>query len=192
MAGGGRGHKSGYVINMAYYSRNIKPGIANLENKGAFNGFREPLLLESGIEQNAPVSPDKPAKLTKKKSSKRSEEEKAAHAEIWEAFEKHLGCKLTGRDAALEAKSIWELIDRVNNGNGWRKELMETVRRFLEYTKTPPKGMDYLKNCQPLPHILNSTRTWLRMMMKPVKEKAVTIDDVNADIGRLRKAGVIR
>jgi hypothetical protein len=113
------------------------------------------------------ASPDEPAKQ-KVEKPKRPDEERSAHAELWSVFETALGCKIAGKDATLEAKSIWELIDRKKDGNGGLTELKEIVKKFIEFTKEPPDGLEYLGKCLPLPHILNSTRTWLNVTAKEV------------------------
>jgi len=195
--GGGRGRKTEYGINLAYYATFDKPGAKSHAFEGAFSTSDLPLLM-SGPEPEKPTgavtpSPDAepPAKQVRKQSRKRSDEEQEAFDDTWKAFESAIGCKLTGKDAALEAKSIWEIIDRVNNGNGWRNDLKEIVERFLKTVKNPPHEFEYLRKCVPLPHLLNSSRTWLRFMARPAGEKTPTIDDTKAFFAELKKKGVI-
>jgi hypothetical protein len=133
------------------------------------HGFSNDLFLVSPpCPEEKTATPSPSVKASKLSKPKRSDEERAAHAEIWATFEKALGCKIAGKDAALEAKSIWELIDRKRDGNGGLAELKEIVYKFIEMRKSPPDGLEYLGKHPPLPHILNSTRTWLNVTTKEI------------------------
>ena len=197
--GGGRGKRNGYKINMEYFSRNNLPGKINLENKGTVHGFQKPLELGQGSEQKPISTPaalpsaSPPAVVLKKNNrKKRSKEETEMKDEIWLMFEDALGAKITGKSAALEAKSIWELIDMMNNGNGWKSDIKEMVSRFISYIKDPPEGFEYLRKCLPLPHILVSPRTWLKMTIKPPEEKKLpTLEETEKYMNDLIEEGFI-
>jgi DNA-binding Lrp family transcriptional regulator len=189
----GRGACNGYRINNA---RQILPGKNYPVNKGALHGSEEPLLFESPAPEQptsaATPPPDKPARVVKKQPNKRTEEEHEVHDELWNLFERALGVKITGKSAPLEAKSIWELIDYMNNGNGWRKEIKAVVERFIEYCKNPPEGFEYLAKCLPLPHILISPRTWMKFSVPVEETSEPTIEDTRAYVAALRESGVIK
>jgi hypothetical protein len=64
--GGGRGHKTEYGINMAYYAKLNKHGAESSAFAGAFHDSGMPLFLESPAPEQpraAEPPPDKPAKL---------------------------------------------------------------------------------------------------------------------------------
>lgn len=133
------------------------------------HGFSDDLFLTSPpCPEEKTATPSPTAKVLKLSKPKRSEEEWAAFHDLWAVFEKAIGCKISGKDAALEAKSIWELIDRKRDGNGRLSELKEIVCKFIEMHKSPPDGLEYLGKLLPLPHILNSTRTWLNVTTKEI------------------------
>jgi hypothetical protein len=171
----GRGNANGYTINYQIENLQNKRGVINNGfKKGglepSIHGFGNDLFLESPAPEQpraAMPPPDKPAKL-KPVKHKRSDEELTAFKELWDVFEKAIGCKIAGKDAAMEAKSIWELIDRKRDGNGGLAELKEIVCKFIEMRKNPPDGLEYLGKLLPLPHILNSTRTWLNVTTQEV------------------------
>ena len=212
-SGGGRGKKTVYAINLDYFDKIIQRElnietkktlhhiqcITNTVYKGAVHASELPLELGQGSEQKPISTPaalpsaSPPAVVLKKNNrKKRSKEETEMKDEIWLMFEDALGAKITGKSAALEAKSIWELIDMMNNGNGWKSDIKEMVSRFISYIKDPPEGFEYLRKCLPLPHILVSPRTWLKMTIKPPEEKKLpTLEETEKYMNDLIEEGFI-
>jgi len=167
--GGGRGKQNGYVVCMEKQTRQNIPSNKNLVNFGTIHGFSNDLFLASPpCPEEKTATPSPTAKVLKPSKPKRSDEEWTVFHDLWAVFEKSIGCKIAGKDAAMEAKSIWELIDRKRDGNGGLVELKEIVCKFIEMRKNPPDGLEYLGKLLPLPHILNSTRTWLNVTTKEI------------------------
>lgn len=197
--GGGRGKKTSYEINLARYAMINKHGAQRGSLEGTVHGFEKHLELgqpaDNKPHETATPPPDKPAGQGKSKKHKRSDEEHEVFDDIWKTFETAIGKKMTGKAAALEAKEIWYLIDTMNNGNGWKSDIKEMVSRFIRYQKDPPEGMEYLSKCPPLPHILTSARTWLRMTtdIPDDKPKAATLEETMDLVEKVKeKYGVNR
>jgi len=180
---GGRGRGNSYSLNYDPEKRGVEiRGVKKTPVKiGALHGFSNDLFLDRPAPEQptrpatpvAPATPPQALKQTKPSKSKRSDEEKMAFDATWKAFEAG-GQKLSG---SLQAKSIWEMIDRVKDRSDWPKFLARMTGKFIEILSKKPKGVECISSQPRLPHILAGEKIWARvelLLSKAPQENRLT------------------
>lgn len=176
-----------YGLNADWYGNRTKTG-TEIVPETSETGTEIVLSKESNINKKENIVAP-PLVLVKQK---RSEEEKTAFDATWKAFEKD-GQKLSG---ALQAKSIWEMIDRVRDRSDWPHYLERIVNKFFDILSKRPKGMECISSQPRLPHILAGPKIWARVELLLSKPQGDQIDEwTRRELKRIeredaKKAGV--
>lgn len=182
---GGRGRQNEYIIREDYYTREKIPSKKNLVKIGAVSSSEIGISLEEGNQTPSvlPSASPRPRKVNKKTPA-----EIAVKNRLWSQFETRYGHPFTNGTSAVQAKSIWELIERaqgeiefqkkrgIERGN-WEEYLDVVIAKFFEIHDTKPKDMECVWSHPPLPNLLNSAKIWPMVVMKlpkVVKEAPLT------------------